>query len=670
MYILENDGSWVFTPGPPGQGTLLVSTAETLERFAEIVNTANNVSLYSGGEYKRNITVQPAGAGTLITFSEDTSTFDPTDTLRVIMHSYKSTSTGGPTSAVEVTNWPSIQSVQGSVAIQNEVEIKNDINDPIIVSGDLNVVNEVEIKNDAGNPISVTGTVAIDSNQVLPVFVQYPPGSTGGFGENLVAEITPIGQYDAIYGIGGDLASDYETFDAFGGFAGTEDGMFAARSSTTIYSYGVLRSNRFLRYRPGQSATGRFTAMFTQGKAGTEQRAGLFNQESAFMVGYNGTNFGILHSYGATVAIATLQVTFGPSTSSDCTIVLNGITHTVPLVAGESTAETAARIAASTFNGWNAQQSNSTVVFVSLDTNPKAGAFSFSHVDATGSITLTRQGVPPTDVWIPQTSWNIDTMNELGPSGANLVPTNLNVFQIRYKWLGAGSISFMIEDPNTGKSIEFHKIIWTNQNTQPHIANPSLKIGFVAYNLVGGATSQVEVKGASMMIGVDGKREVNRLPRSVSVYKSGLSNDNNDPDDIHHIVSILNPLVINDKINTRELILNTASLSAIASSPTIFKVLFDVQLSNELLTAPVIPVYSSLPETNALVSTTEGYIDGSQYTALTSSALVGGGQAGGQKDLDLNQYNIVIPAGSSITIGAVSSSNITQLSAAITWTMD
>ena len=67
---------------------------------------------------------------------------------------------------------------------------------------------------------------------------------------------------------------------------------------------------------------------------------------------------------------------------------------------------------------------------------------------------------------------------------------------------------------------------------------------------------------------------------------------------------------------------------------------------------------------------TEGYIDGSIYAALTSSALVGGGQTGGQKDVDLNQYNIVIPAGSTVTIGAVSSANITQLSAAITWTVD
>lgn len=670
MYILDNDGSWVFSPGSAGQGTLLINTPETLDRFVEIRNASKNVPLYYPGWSNAQITVTPSGSGTLITFQEDTSGFEATDVIQVVVHSNAPTTSTGPTSAVEVTNWPATQGIQGTVEVTNEVEIKNDVNSPIVISGDVNVLNEVEIKNDVGNPIPISGTIDINSNQIIPVTVQYPPGSTAGFGENLTAEITPVGQYDAIYGLSGDLATEYETFDLLGGFAGSEDGMFVARSSNSLYSYGVLRSNRFLRYRPGQSATGRFTAMFTQGVVGTEQRAGLFNQESAFMVGYKDDSFGILHSYGAQAAIATLEITAGPSTSTNSTVTLNGVATTVPLVAGETTQQTAARIAAATFGGWNTQQFNSTVIFVSRDTSPKAGAFSFAHPNATGTISLTRQGVLPTDVWIPQTSWNIDTLNGLGPSGMDLEPTNLNVFQIRYKWLGAGSISFMVEDEMTGKNVEFHKLIWTNQNTQPHIANPSLKIGYVAYNLVGGAGSQVEVKGASMMVGVDGRKNVNHYPRSVSVYKSGLSNDNNDPDDIHHIISIQNPLIVNGKINTRELILNTASLSAISSSPTIFKVFLDVGLSNVLLTTPVIPVYETVPESNVLVSTTEGYIDGSLYSALTSSALVGGGQAGGQKDVDLNQYSIIIPAGSTISVGAVSSSNITQLSAAITWTAD
>ena len=666
MNILKNDGSWVFTPGKPGFGTLFINTPHSLEEFYEIRNLTKNVPVFHQDDHRANITVAPDGAGTIITFAEDTTYFEPTDEFRVTVYPYVSVSSGGPTSAVEVTNWPAIQGIAGNVSVTNEVEIKNDANNPIVVSGDVNVLNEVEIKNDVGNPIGITGTVSIDSSQVLPVYVQYPPGSTAGFGENLTAEITPIGQYDAIYGLDGDLGVEYETFDALGGLGGIENGMFVAKTSTSLYSYGVLRSRRFLRYRPGQSATGRFTAMFTQGVADTEQRAGLFNQESAFMVGYNGEDFGILHSYGAKAAIATLTITGGPSApDTNCTIVLNGVTHTVLLVGGETAEQTASRINAVTFSGWRTQQVDNTVVFLSRDTNPKAGAFSFSHANATGTIVLTRQGVPPTDVWIPQTSWNVDTLQGSGPSGMILNPTKLNVFQIRYKWLGAGAVSFMIEDQNRGKSVEFHKFIWSNQNTQPHIANPSLKIGYVAYNLAGGAGTQVEVRGASMMLGVDGKKELNHYPRSASVAKSGLSNDNTDPDDIHHIISISNPLVVNDKINTRELILNTASLSATASKPTNFL----VYLNADLL-GGVTNIFRTLPETNVLYCTIDGYVDGTLYTPLTTSALVGGGQTGGQKDLDLNQYNIVIPAGSKLTLCARSSTNITELTAALTWTVD
>jgi len=696
MYVVSD---YTFTPDTgAGYAELVVAGVYGIERFVSIENATRNDVLYSAVEgHIGSIVVTDDGVQTTVQIFGGEQTSKAGDKIRILI--YDPTPTGaGPTSNVAVTNWPTSQNINGAVTVTNEVEIGNDIGNPVPVTGTVDVGNfpatqtvdgtvsvdnfpaiqDVQVTSfpatqevtQGTSPWVVGGTVGIDSNQIIPITIQYPPGSTGGFGENLTAEITPLGQYDGIYGINGDLEPEFETYSAFGGFGGTNDGMFSATSSDTLYSYGVIRSKRFLRYRPGQSATGRFTAMFTQGIVGTEQRAGLFNQESAFMVGYKDDSFGILHSYGAQAAVAVLTITAGPSGTTTATIELNGVPTVVNLIAGETTSETAARIAAASFPGWNSQQADNIVTFISLDTSPKTGAFTFSHATASGSVTLTRQGVPPTDVWLPQTSWNVDTLNGLGPSSMDLDPTKLNVFQIRYKWLGVGSISFMIEDEMTGKNIEFHRLIWTNQNTQPHIANPSLKIGYVAYNLVGGVGSTVEVKGASMMVGVDGKRDLNHYPRSVSVYKSGLSNDNNDPDDIHHIVSIQNPLTVDGKINTRELVLNTASLSAISSSPIIFKVFLDVELTDVLLATPVIPVYDSVPQTNVVVSSTEGYINGSLYTALTSSALVGGGQTGGQKDVDLNQYNIVIPAGSTVTIGAVSGANITQLSAAITWTVD
>ncbi|MDB4264734.1 hypothetical protein N9893_01580, partial [bacterium] len=66
------------------------------------------------------------------------------------------------------------------------------------------------------------------------------------------------------------------------------------------------------------------------------------------------------------------------------------------------------------------------------------------------------------DVWIPQTTWNVDRMdgsaNALNPSQMTLDHTKLNVFAIPFQFLGAGQISCYIEDKTTGKFTLVHAI--------------------------------------------------------------------------------------------------------------------------------------------------------------------------------------------------------------------
>jgi len=601
--------------------------------------------------------------------------------------------------------------VSGTVAVSNtEFEIVNDTGNPIPVSGTVAISNgSLEVSNDAGNPlpvsgqvtvatgpldpiyviadptfpVPVTGTVAISnpeleitnaignpipvvSTQNNPVIVNQGPASAAGFGENLTAELTPVVQLEAIYGLGNEMEDEFERFSQLGGATGTNESLFQVSCSATNFSYGVLRSSRFLRYRPGQSATGRFTAAFGAPAANVSQRAGLFNQEAAWMVGYNGTDFGVLHSYGAKAAIVRIVVVSGPSSNTDLTITFAGFPLTpIPLVAGEDRVETAARIANSGVFGaaWNVEQVGSTVFLVSTNTNPLSNTtFTYSHSDSVGLAILDRDGVSPTDAWTPAASFNVDKLDGSGPSGMIIDPTKLNVFQIRYKWLGAGAISFMIEDSLTGNNIEFHRILWSNQNNVPHVANPSMKIGYVCYNLGGGV--QTEVTGSSMMLAVDGKRELTHFPKAVAVSKTGLSNDNVDPDDIHHIVSIRNPLTISGKINTRELILQNASLTAVSSDPTNFLIYLDADLISGY------HIWQTLAKSNATYSNVDGEIDGTAFTPLAISTVVGGGVSGGGKDISLLDYDIVVPAGSTISICARSSTNITELSTAITWTVD
>lgn len=73
---------------------------------------------------------------------------------------------------------------------------------------------------------------------------------------------------------------------------------------------------------------------------------------------------------------------------------------------------------------------------------------------------------------IAQSDWD-DPLDGTGESGLTFDPTKLNVFQISYQYLGAGAISFFIEDPKTGLFITFHTIGYSNSNIVPSTFNPN-----------------------------------------------------------------------------------------------------------------------------------------------------------------------------------------------------
>jgi hypothetical protein len=71
------------------------------------------------------------------------------------------------------------------------------------------------------------------------------------FGEQIAIPITPVIQLDGLYGL---QARNFETFDAFGGSADTTNTLMRTQTGTSQYGYGVIRSRRAVRYRPGQGA--------------------------------------------------------------------------------------------------------------------------------------------------------------------------------------------------------------------------------------------------------------------------------------------------------------------------------------------------------------------------------------------------------------------------------
>jgi hypothetical protein len=127
--------------------------------------------------------------------------------------------------------------------------------------------------------------------------INHEGGATArsAFGETIAVPVTPVLQLDGLYDLD---PQQFETFQV-GGTAGTSDTLMRVTTGTGQFGYGVLRSRRAVRYRPGQGAVARFTAKFTEsapgvGVDGYTQRAGFFTQEQALQIGFNGTEFGVL----------------------------------------------------------------------------------------------------------------------------------------------------------------------------------------------------------------------------------------------------------------------------------------------------------------------------------------------------------------------------------------
>ncbi len=115
------------------------------------------------------------------------------------------------------------------------------------------------------------------------------------FGELSVAEQTPHVQVMFAYNINADLAT---TTVADGGTAAAAGGLLVLSTGTDAAGVATIDSVNVLRYGAGQGGIVRFTTVFTEGVADSQQIAGLGDDVDGFFVGYNGTSFGVMRRSG------------------------------------------------------------------------------------------------------------------------------------------------------------------------------------------------------------------------------------------------------------------------------------------------------------------------------------------------------------------------------------
>jgi hypothetical protein len=494
------------------------------------------------------------------------------------------------------------------------------------------------------------GTAARAPNDPAPVRVD---GPTTAFGELLAADPTPVVQIDAVYGLD---TEQHETFSATGGSATASSRMFTCQTGTSVGGYGVIRSRRALRYRPGQGSLARFTALYTTPVALSQQMAGAFSAENGLFFGYNGTSFGVCRQYGGALEIQTLTVSAGASGTESVTVTLNGVGSTFNLSTGSATAN-AITIASQSYTGWSAYQVGATVVFVAQAVGDKTSTFSFANNAGGGTAAAgfveTQAGAAHSEDWVYQSSWNVDPMTGTGPSGMTLDPTKGNVYEIRFQWLGFGLIEFAVEDEDTGRFQVVHRIEYANANTTPSLANPSLKIGWVAYSL--GSTTNLTVKGASAAMFVTGKSISTRDAHGISNSKSSIGTS------YVPILTIRASATLGGRIHLGKILPRIVSVAADGTKPVEIAVINGTTLGGT-------PSWTSVSSHTGVEYDTAGTTVTGGTTVL---ALTIGKSESRSVDIASALGNAAqLERTDTLTIAAKATSSTTDVSASITWADD
>jgi len=247
-----------------------------------------------------------------------------------------------------------------------------------------------------------------------------------------------------------------------------------------------------------------------------------------------------------------------------------------------------------------------------------------------------------------------DPLDGNGASGMTYVPTNLNVFQIRYQYLGAGRIEFWIEDDSTGEFVLLHTVLYANLNTTPSTYSPNYRFTMFVNNLA--TTTNLVLKCASYAYFVEG------LTKEIELHQPQFSSDVIQKTAVTTetaLFTIRNKTTYASKANFIDILLELLSVSIEASS------------SNNLATVRIVknatlggtPSYADIQATNSVME-----IDVAG-TTVTGGKSMGGFQLAGKNDKiieGLLDYKIYLESGEWITI-AVKAVNQATFNGNLLW---
>jgi len=154
-----------------------------------------------------------------------------------------------------------------------------DATHPLPVTGDVNIgtMPEVEIKNDLNNPIPVTGTIATTS----------PTGTTDAFGRQRVS--APLTLFDSSHRYRDNNLWETATTGTASATFSANEGLVNLTVDGTSGSQVIRETTKVFSYQPGKSLLIMSTFVPATPKANLRQRVGYFGADNGMYFEINGT---------------------------------------------------------------------------------------------------------------------------------------------------------------------------------------------------------------------------------------------------------------------------------------------------------------------------------------------------------------------------------------------
>jgi hypothetical protein len=414
---------------------------------------------------------------------------------------------------------------------------KVDIGDSGTVTADVTFPTIYKVSKDTNdntstNPIYITGNVTTQTT-----------GSTL-FGEPYAIPLVPVIQINSYEGI---RLRDAQVFTGGGGSVEADESSILVSCTSTLGSYGVYRSQKFIPYNVGQSNIARILAKFGTPVAGTSQRIGVGNQENGYFIGYSGsadsggaaTALKFLHMYGGKAETWELELTNTANAGQTVTLVLNSVTYTISIANNDTAAAAAAKITAylnaNSSNAWICDQIDNRVVLLSGSVGNLTGTFSYASTgNITGTVTVKYEGLASTNEWKPITL------------PANVDLERYNQWQFQYNWTG---VVVTAQNQTTGLfELVYRHTLATDDITELPVAKPAFKVTTVCYNVGGAAGTTLYIAG--LFGGIEGEQVITKYTNGGANTQSSLASGT-----YWHIMSIQNPYVDPDtyKLNFRSI---------------------------------------------------------------------------------------------------------------------